>query len=152
MNFLHNLRRTCLRRTLLNPKLLRSRNVSTSNKNRETISVHTNVKGKEPQVDEKATVKRHWQSYGFDLVDEQKDYMRMYSINFCCIFFLIGGCGTVFAYYPDFLDYDWSQREAYIELRRREVLGLPLIDKNYVDPETIILPPDETLGDDDIII
>jgi len=46
----------------------------------------------------------------------------------------------------------WSQREAYLELRRREAEGLPLIDPNYVDPSTMDLPSEEELGDTPIII
>ncbi len=58
----------------------------------------------------------------------------------------------ILAYYPDLEDCDWAQREAHIELRRREVLGLPIIDKNYADPANIKLPPDEEIGEDEIII
>ena len=41
---------------------------------------------------------------------------------------------------------DWSIREAYLELERREQLGLPLIDPNLVDPAKLDLPTDEELG------
>lgn len=41
---------------------------------------------------------------------------------------------------------DWSLREAFLELDRREALGLPLIDPNLVDPSKIQLPTDEELG------
>lgn len=47
---------------------------------------------------------------------------------------------------------DWTQREAYLQLHRREKLGLPLVDKNYIDPAKIELPSDEELGDTDIVI
>jgi NADH dehydrogenase (ubiquinone) 1 beta subcomplex subunit 11 len=60
--------------------------------------------------------------------------------------------GFVFTYYPDVMLRDWSQREAYLELRRREALGLPRIDRNLIDPSKIVLPSDEELGDTDIII
>lgn len=46
----------------------------------------------------------------------------------------------------------WFQREAYIELARREALGLPLIDPNLVPPENINLPTEEELGEFDIIV
>uniref|UniRef100_A0A7R9JS95 NADH dehydrogenase [ubiquinone] 1 beta subcomplex subunit 11, mitochondrial n=1 Tax=Timema genevievae TaxID=629358 RepID=A0A7R9JS95_TIMGE len=58
----------------------------------------------------------------------------------------------IFAYVPDFQLRDWAQREAFLELRRREQLGLPPIDRNLIDPEKIILPTDEELGDTEIII
>ena len=40
---------------------------------------------------------------------------------------------------------DWSQREAYLEIARREALGLPLIDPDYIPPEKMLLPSDEEL-------
>ena len=48
----------------------------------------------------------------------------------------------------------WTQREAYLELARREANGLPLIDPNLVPPEKMkkYLPTDEELGDTEIII
>uniref|UniRef100_A0A7R9I294 NADH dehydrogenase [ubiquinone] 1 beta subcomplex subunit 11, mitochondrial n=1 Tax=Timema bartmani TaxID=61472 RepID=A0A7R9I294_9NEOP len=58
----------------------------------------------------------------------------------------------IFAYVPDFQLRDWAQREAFLELRRREQLGLPPIDRNLIDPEKITLPTDEELGDTEIII
>jgi len=49
-------------------------------------------------------------------------------------------------------DRSWEKREALMELARREKLGLPLIDINYIDPSKIYLPSDEELADLDIII
>ena len=49
-------------------------------------------------------------------------------------------------------DRAWEKREALLEIARREKLGLPLIDPNFVDPSKIHLPTDEELGDFDIII
>nr|CAD7568712.1 unnamed protein product [Timema californicum] len=66
----------------------------------------------------------------------------------CCLVF----GSFIFAYVPDFQLRDWAQREAFLELRRREHLGLPPIDKNLIDPEKIVLPTDEELGDTEIII
>lgn len=47
---------------------------------------------------------------------------------------------------------DWAQREGYLELRRREAEGLPLIDPNLVSVDKFELPEDEELGDTEIII
>lgn len=47
---------------------------------------------------------------------------------------------------------DWAQREGYLELRRREAKGLPLIDPNLVSIDKVQLPEDEELGDTEIII
>lgn len=46
----------------------------------------------------------------------------------------------------------WAQREAFLELRRREALGLPAIDANLIDPEKIELPSEEEIGNFEIII
>lgn len=64
----------------------------------------------------------------------------------------ICGTGFVIMYLPDFRYKDWAVREAYLELHRREKLGLPLIDKNLIDPSKIELPPEEDLVDTEIII
>lgn len=95
---------------------------------------------------------RPWRSYGFDLVDEVQDIFLMHVTSFLMI--TLFGCTTIFLfmYYPDLYDQDWYAREAYLQVRRREVLGLPMIDKNYVDPATVRLPPEEELDNDDIII
>jgi len=47
---------------------------------------------------------------------------------------------------------DWTQREAFLELRRREAAGLPLIDCNYIEASKITLPSDEELGSTEVII
>uniref|UniRef100_A0A6M2DZ28 NADH dehydrogenase [ubiquinone] 1 beta subcomplex subunit 11, mitochondrial n=1 Tax=Xenopsylla cheopis TaxID=163159 RepID=A0A6M2DZ28_XENCH len=74
----------------------------------------------------------------------------------CVFFFSITLCivfgGFAWTYAPDHSLRHWAQREAFLELRRREELGLPLIDKNLVDPSQIVLPTDEELGDTEIII
>ena len=55
-------------------------------------------------------------------------------------------------YSPDSRYKEWAVREAYIELARREALGLPLIDADLVPRENINLPTEEELGDFEIII
>lgn len=47
--------------------------------------------------------------------------------------------------YSTYSGYDWAQREAFLEVHRREKLGLPFIDPNLVDPEKITLPSEEEL-------
>jgi len=51
-----------------------------------------------------------------------------------------------------FRDVAWAQREAYLELARREEGGLPLIDANLIESSRVALPSDEELGDFEIII
>uniref|UniRef100_A0A8D8PLG8 NADH dehydrogenase [ubiquinone] 1 beta subcomplex subunit 11, mitochondrial n=1 Tax=Cacopsylla melanoneura TaxID=428564 RepID=A0A8D8PLG8_9HEMI len=127
-----------------------SRWISTSNKKSDvsaTASADTSIEACEVKHE-----KRHWQSYGFDSKDELNDLNVMHSHGF--FFISIGLCVSIFilAYRPDIHLHDWAEREAFLELRRREKLGLPLIDPNYVDPATIVLPTDEELGDTPIII
>lgn len=47
---------------------------------------------------------------------------------------------------------DWAQREAYLELERRQKEGLPLVDPDYIKADSIALPSDEELRDAEIII
>ncbi|KAI2811200.1 hypothetical protein RDWZM_002037 [Blomia tropicalis] len=89
---------------------------------------------------------KNWISYGFDETDPIED-KHLYNFAFFTLYTL--GCVTFlyFLYYfPDFILEDWSLREAFLELDRREALGLPLIDPNLVDPSKIQLPTDEELG------
>jgi len=96
--------------------------------------------------------KKNYQSYGF--IEDDKDWdinIRNY-IMFWCITVGMVGYGFVIAYFPDVRMRDWTQREAYVELARREALGLPLVDPDLVPRDTIHLPSDEELGDYEIII
>lgn len=70
-----------------------------------------------------------------------------FSVTLCLVF-----GSFVWAYLPDNMMRDWSQREAFLELRRRESLGLEPVSRDYVDPATVELPSDEELGDTEIII
>lgn len=70
-----------------------------------------------------------------------------FSITLCLVV-----AGFVWGYAPDPLLRDWAQREAFLELRRREAAGLEPISRDFVDPSTIELPSDEELGSNDVII
>lgn len=96
--------------------------------------------------------KENWVSYGFDKRDKTIDrrvtaQTLFFSVTLCLV---IGG--SYLCFLPDPLLRDWSQREAYLVLREREAKGLPPIDRNLVDPATVVLPTDEELGDTEIII
>lgn len=53
-------------------------------------------------------------------------------------------------YYPDVkLEY-WGMREAHMVLEKRERLGLPLINPNFIDPSLIELPTEEEIQDLDV--
>lgn len=47
---------------------------------------------------------------------------------------------------------DWAQREAFLDLDRRERRGLPAIDPYFVPPEKVILPSEAEIGDKEIIV
>lgn len=93
-----------------------------------------------------------WISYGFDDESEAEDRHRMHQTLFVTISLMVMGCGYILTYLPDFKDNEWAFREGHLELRRREKLGLPLIDPNFIDPSKFTLPTDEELKDREIII
>lgn len=96
--------------------------------------------------------KRNWQSYGFETDDETADLNAMHSTAFFSITLCIVGGMFIFAYMPDYNYKNWSEREAFLELRRREENGLPLIDPNYIPLHLVKLPSEEELGDTEIVI
>lgn len=145
---------------LMSPVLRRSvkfantkyiRVISTSKKNRETIGL-AEPTSKSETTESTAVSKKNWVSYGFDFKKEEDDRNAMHSAFFFSVTLCIVFGGFVFTYYPDVMLRDWAQREAYLELRRREAQGLPRIDRNLIDPSKIVLPSDEELGDTEIII
>ncbi|CAG2116381.1 unnamed protein product [Medioppia subpectinata] len=95
---------------------------------------------------------KNWVSYGWDIGNREEDrFLNRWA------FLLVITISTILVpyimlYYPDYRLHDWSTREAYLELDRRERLGLPLVDKNLVDPNLLVLPSDEELGDTEIYI
>ncbi|KAJ8973445.1 hypothetical protein NQ317_003299 [Molorchus minor] len=123
---------------------LNRRFVSTSKKNNETIKAE--ICKTEPQAE------KNWVCYGYDYNSKQADRNAMHSITFASITLCMVVGGFAWMYMPDYNLRDWAQREAFLELRRREQAGLPLIDPNIIDPAKIALPSDEELGDTEIII
>ncbi|KAK7793270.1 hypothetical protein R5R35_006770 [Gryllus longicercus] len=122
--------------------------LSTSRKNRETVTVAEKVEKTETDC----KVKKNWVSYGFDARDETMDQNAMHCTMFATITLCIVFGGFYWAYAPDFKLMNWAQREAFLEIRRREALGGPLIDPNLIDPEKVTLPSDEELGETEVII
>lgn len=137
--------RSFLRKTL---PIVNRRLVSTSKKNNETVAAEvTKATNKVKAVEEK-----NWISYGFSESSKKDDRTAMHSIFFASVTLCLTGGVFVFLYYPDFHLQDWAVREAFLELKRREDNGLPLIDPNFIDPAKIPLPSDEELGNTEIII
>ncbi|KAG8328521.1 uncharacterized protein LOC124372840 [Homalodisca vitripennis] len=143
-----------LRRISSVPQCLSNvRAISTSNKKNDTT---TAVEPTAVQAEDKktavATKKKFFYDYGFSGKTEEEEHNRMHAMFFTYITIGFVLSGFYLYYKPSTSMRDWALREAYLELRRREQLGLPLIDPNYVDPSTVYLPSDEELGDTEIII
>ncbi|KAK5645476.1 hypothetical protein RI129_006776 [Pyrocoelia pectoralis] len=129
-------------------RILFVRQVSTSKPKQETAIVADEKKTSETL----AKISNNWISYGFDTKDEKFDrtmlHMTMFgSITLGLIVVIYG-----YMYAPDITLKHWAQREAFLELRRREANGLKLIDPNLIDPSQIILPSDEELCETEVII
>ncbi|OWF51642.1 NADH dehydrogenase [ubiquinone] 1 beta subcomplex subunit 11, mitochondrial-like [Mizuhopecten yessoensis] len=137
-------------RRLVQPSLW----ISTSKKNKDGINatieeIDTSREDElkrleEHFADQDPNSDKNWMSFGHDEVDRDYDTfahnMTLFTsvtLSVVLIFF--------FSYCPDHKLNDWSMREAHLELARREKLGLPLIDRNIVDPSNIVLPPEEEL-------
>jgi len=96
----------------------------------------------------------NWVSHGFNPYDREDDDYHYHVFMFCMITVVMTWGAFILAYLPDNKMIHWRQREAYLELARREAKGLPLVDPNLVPAEKMLqyLPTDEELGDTDIII
>ncbi|CAH0406498.1 unnamed protein product [Chilo suppressalis] len=121
-----------------------SRNISTSKRNSDTAATAAACETKPED--------KNWVSYGFDYNSKEEDTNThnasfFFSVTLCLVF-----GGFSWAYAPDVHMRDWAQREAFLELRRREKAGLPPIDPNYVNPSSIKLPSESELCDVEIII
>uniref|UniRef100_G3MLW2 NADH dehydrogenase [ubiquinone] 1 beta subcomplex subunit 11, mitochondrial n=2 Tax=Amblyomma TaxID=6942 RepID=G3MLW2_AMBMU len=129
--------------------------ISTTKNNKEVPTAIVPETVSKPPVtvaDFADTKPRYWMSYGYSEEDYNEDRDAHHVIMFMGVTVVL--CGSVFfaMYAPDFNDADWYEREAYLELERREKLGLPLVDPNLVDPSRINLPSEEELGDFEIIL
>lgn len=134
-----------IQRSVWNHFTKASRNISTSKKNSDTAT--TASAGSDCSPEDK-----NWVSYGFDYYSKEEDTNAhhasyFFSVTLCLVF-----GGFAWAYAPDTHMRDWAQREAYLELHRREKAGLPPIDPNYVNPKTVQLPSEDELCDVEIII
>lgn len=129
--------------------LLSARQIATSKNNNETAVASGSRECNKPQPVE---LPKNWISYGFEKKDQALDRKYMHLLFFVTV--TMGIIGTMYAwcYAPDLNLKDWAQREAYVELRRREAAGLPPIDRNLINPALVTLPSDEELGDTEIII
>lgn len=151
MSLITKLNRLTALRGVINsaPRIVRC--ISTSPKKSDTATVAPTAEKVNETVSTAATNK-NWVYWGFDTRDKEGDTNHMHASFFFSVSLCLVGCGFIFFYQPDFLLQDWAQREAYLELRRREAAGLEPVDRNYIDPALMVLPSDEELGNTEIII
>ncbi|XP_018326119.1 NADH dehydrogenase [ubiquinone] 1 beta subcomplex subunit 11, mitochondrial [Agrilus planipennis] len=95
---------------------------------------------------------KQWISYGFEYESEIGDRLALHCTMFASVTLCLVVGGYVFMYAPDYALRDWAQREAYLEIKRREEANLPLIDKELINPKKIRLPSEEEIGNMEIII
>lgn len=125
------------------------RAISTSPKNRETVSI---PKEQAKTTDNEEAGTKNWVSYGFSTTNQTEDRNSMKSSFFFSVTLCLVWGTLIWAYLPDIHLRDWSQREAYLELRRREAAGLDPISRDFVNADQIVLPSEEELADMEIII
>lgn len=121
-----------------------SRSISTSKKNSESAASANACSA--------PTEKKNWVSYGFDYQSQEDDTNAHHASFFFSITLVLVFGGFLWSYAPDITMKDWAQREAFLELRRREKAGQPLINPNYIDPKAVKLPVETELCDVEIII
>ncbi|XP_023947508.2 NADH dehydrogenase [ubiquinone] 1 beta subcomplex subunit 11, mitochondrial [Bicyclus anynana] len=121
-----------------------NRCISTSKKNSDTVT-HTAASECPPE-------EKNWVSYGFDYKSKEEDTSAHHSSFFFSVTLCLVFGSFAWAYAPDVHLRDWAQREAYLELHRREKAGLKPIDPNYINPKLMKLPSESELTDVEIII
>lgn len=150
MSLITRLNRLTVLRNVIASAQRDARFISTSPKKSETATISTTEKSE--TVSETAAKTKNWVYWGWDTKSQEDDNNYMKSTFFCSVTLCLVGGSFIYFYQPDFLMRDWAQREAYLELRRREAAGLPPISPDYIDPSLITLPSDEELGQTEIII
>jgi len=96
-------------------------------------------------------VSKNWVGFGFYPWDRYKDNVAGHIAFFCVAMTCVVPI-WLYNYMPDYQLKNWAHREAYLLLKEREDAGIFPISKNYLDPEKVVLPSDEELGDIDIRI
>jgi NADH dehydrogenase (ubiquinone) 1 beta subcomplex subunit 11 len=152
MSLITRLNRLTVLRNILASAQSPARCISTSPKKSDTATISQEKTETVSGTEQFAAKTKNWVYWGFDTKDQANDENTMKASFFFSVTLCLVWGSFVYFYQPDPLLRDWSQREAYLELRRREAAGLDPIDANYVDPASIELPSDEDLGNTEIII
>ncbi|CAH8544230.1 unnamed protein product [Heterobilharzia americana] len=111
-----------------------------------------------PEADKKQIEKevkeitKDWVSYGYHETDKEEDIFLNRAASF--FFLTVALFPSLFFWYysPGQSHHDWSWREAFLELERRQRDGLPLVDKDLIPASQVQLPGDDELDSDVEII
>lgn len=155
MSLITRLNRLSVLRNVIASTQRNIRCISTSQKKSDTAAIeHKVTEDKIKTVEDFANpdLNKNWVYWGYDTKSKIDDENHMKSTFFFSVTLCLVFGSFIYYYQPDFLIRDWAQREAYLELRRREAAGLEPISPEYIDPATIELPSDEELGNTEIII
>ncbi|KAI8745422.1 NADH dehydrogenase [ubiquinone] 1 beta subcomplex subunit 11, mitochondrial [Biomphalaria glabrata] len=145
-------------RSLIFPLLKHKASISTSEKKKDVGAVVQPMEKSEElkKLTEKfkdtSDTEENYVSYGYEPGNRDKDWFLYHMIMFACISLGVCWGGFILAYMPDYKLRDWSHREAFLELERREKEGLPLVDTDYTKIDLSSLPSDEEIGDTEIVI
>lgn len=151
MSLITKLNRLTVLRNIIAKGQKNVRFISTSPKKSDTATISTTEKIN-PTATATEEKNKNWVYWGFNAEDETDDRNVTNATFFFSVTLCLVGGSFIYFYQPDFLNRDWAQREAYLELRRREAAGLEPVNANYIDPALIELPSDEQLGSTEIII
>ncbi|KAF2358888.1 NADH:ubiquinone oxidoreductase ESSS subunit [Trinorchestia longiramus] len=135
------------------PLITRIACISTSKKDKDTsAATPTLFEDGLPEKFDARVTNKHWVSWGWDIEDRVVDATYIHCFFFLLVSVALIGGSYFMAYSPTKNFRDWAQREAYLEIRRREAAGLPHIDRDAVPVEQIVLPSEEELGNMEIVI
>ncbi|GAV02235.1 hypothetical protein RvY_12827 [Ramazzottius varieornatus] len=98
-------------------------------------------------VDTNYVQRKDWITRGMDFEDEDEDRWAYYFAMFGMFTFMNVAIGYYLTYMPNrgWPNRDWVEREAYLELHRREKFGEPLVDPDFIPRSRIVLPSEEEL-------
>lgn len=156
MSLITRLNRLTAIRSVLASVPRNARLISTSQKKSDTATISTEKSEAHPLKTAEdfanPTKSKDWVYWGWNTRDRTDDSNEMNATFFFSVSLCLVGCSFIYFYQPDFLMRDWTQREAYLELRRREAAGAELISADYIPIDQMELPTDEELGNTEIII
>lgn len=103
-------------------------------------------------VDTNYMQRKDWITRGMNFEDEDHDRWSYYVVMFGLLTFINVFIGYYITYLPhrSWPNRDWVEREAYLELHRREKFGEPLVDPDFIPKHKIVLPTEEELEGFDI--